>query len=80
MPVSVLTYKDRIRLAAALAKRYRIADIAKALSVSPSTIYSEIVRGGGAYNKVTSRYEGYSPDVANAVVQGGRYRKYRRLG
>lgn len=79
MPVTVLSYQDRLRIAELLDNGIRISDIAGELHVSDSTIYSEIVRGGGTFNKLTRRYVGYIPDKGHAAV-GGRYRKYRRLG
>lgn len=79
MGVTVLSYQARLRIAEQLESRARIPDIAEELYVSDSTIYSEIARGGGAYNREQRKYVGYNPDTGQAAVSGPT-RKYRRFG
>lgn len=79
MSITVLSYQSRLKLAELLEKHTSISAIAEELNASYSTVYCEITRGGGALDKDTHGYVGYSPDAGQAAVSG-KYRKYRRLG
>lgn len=71
-----LQYEDRLKLAERLEQQMRLPDIAEELDISYQTVYSEVVRGGGAYNRELRKYIGYDPEVGQTAGQRGKYRKY----